>query len=180
MSHDFVEAALMRRAGYEVWLVPDLDGSYEQQPPDLLDELQRDRRWCQGNLQNARLMAEPGLHRVHRAMFAIGAMSYLSAPLWLAFVLLGAALWMAGGTADDAGAGQARCRPGCWRLWAWTLACCSCRACWAWPPVLHARRAGRLTAARARWCAARCSEACCRRCRRRCACWRTRSSSSAR
>ncbi|WP_427913810.1 glucans biosynthesis glucosyltransferase MdoH [Ramlibacter sp. MMS24-I3-19] len=96
MSHDFVEAALMRRAGYHVWLVPDLAGSYEQQPPDLLSELQRDRRWCQGNLQNARLMAEPGMHRVHRAMFAIGAMSYLSAPLWLAFLLSGAALWISG------------------------------------------------------------------------------------
>ena len=76
MSHDFVEAALMRRAGWHVWLVADLVGSYEQQPPDLLAELQRDRRWCQGNLQNARLMAEPGLHPVHRAMFATGTMAY--------------------------------------------------------------------------------------------------------
>ncbi len=95
MSHDFVEAALMRRAGYHVWLVSDLTGSYEQQPPDLLSELQRDRRWCQGNLQNSRLMAEPGIHRVHRTMFAIGAMSYLSAPLWLAFLSIGTALWAA-------------------------------------------------------------------------------------
>ncbi len=96
MSHDFVEAALMRRAGWYVWLVADLTGSYEQQPPDLLAELQRDRRWCQGNLQNARLMAEPGIHRVHRAMFVTGTMAYASAPLWLAFLTLGTALWLSG------------------------------------------------------------------------------------
>jgi membrane glycosyltransferase len=99
MSHDFVEAALMRRAGWHVWLVNDLQGSYEQQPANLLDELQRDRRWCQGNLQNARLIAEPGLHGVHRAMLATGAMAYLSAPLWLGFVLLGVAVWLSGGQA---------------------------------------------------------------------------------
>jgi len=96
LSHDFVEAALMRRAGYHVWLASDLVGSYEQQPPDLLAELQRDRRWCQGNLQNSRLIAEPGIHPVHRAMFGTGAMSYLSAPLWLCFLTLGTALWLSG------------------------------------------------------------------------------------
>ncbi|RZT91442.1 membrane glycosyltransferase [Rivibacter subsaxonicus] len=96
LSHDFVEAALMRRAGFEVWLVPALEGSYEQQPPHLIDELQRDRRWCQGNLQNARLVAEPGLAGVHRAMFVTGALSYAASPLWLAFVLLGAVPWLAG------------------------------------------------------------------------------------
>ncbi|MES2688295.1 MAG: glucans biosynthesis glucosyltransferase MdoH [Pseudomonadota bacterium] len=96
LSHDFVEAALMRRAGYHVWLASDLIGSYEQQPPDLLAELQRDRRWCQGNLQNSRLIAEPGMHPVHRAMFGTGAMSYLSAPLWLCFLTLGTALWLSG------------------------------------------------------------------------------------
>jgi len=101
MSHDFVEAALMRRAGFHVWLVNDLGGSYEQQPPNLLEELQRDRRWCQGNLQNARLIAEPGLHGVHRAMLLTGVLAYLSAPLWLAFVLVGACLWVfAGGDID--------------------------------------------------------------------------------
>jgi membrane glycosyltransferase len=90
LSHDFVEAALMRRAGYEVWLLPTLEGSWEQTPPNLLDELQRDRRWCQGNLQNARLIAEPGWRPAHRAMFATGALSYLVAPLWLALLASGA------------------------------------------------------------------------------------------
>jgi membrane glycosyltransferase len=118
MSHDFVEAALMRRAGYEVWLVSDLAGSYEQQPPDLLSELQRDRRWCQGNLQNSRLAAEPGIHPVHRAMFLIGAMSYLSAPLWLAFLTFGTALWMAGAAVVP----DWRALPNELRgLWGWTL-----------------------------------------------------------
>ncbi|HEY3048122.1 MAG TPA: glucans biosynthesis glucosyltransferase MdoH, partial [Polaromonas sp.] len=118
MSHDFVEAALMRRAGYHVWLVADLVGSYEQQPPDLLAELQRDRRWCQGNLQNSRLIAEPGIHPVHRSMFGTGAMAYLSAPLWLCFLTLGTALWLSGApmVADW------NLVPGeLMSLWAWTL-----------------------------------------------------------
>jgi membrane glycosyltransferase len=107
LSHDFVEAALMRRAGWQVWLVPDLPGSWEQQPPHLLAELQRDRRWCQGNLMNARLITEPGLHRVHRAMLATGAMAYLSAPLWLGFVALGLLLWLNGRHMLQAPAGPA-------------------------------------------------------------------------
>jgi membrane glycosyltransferase len=96
LSHDFVEAALMGRAGYEVWLVPQLEGSWEQNPSNLLDELQRDRRWCQGNLQNLRLVAEPGWRAAHRVMFSVGALSYLVAPLWLAFIGLG---WAGGGPA---------------------------------------------------------------------------------
>ena len=118
MSHDFVEAALMRRAGYYVWLVSDLTGSYEQQPPDLLAELQRDRRWCQGNLQNSRLIAEPGIHRVHRCMFGTGAMAYLSAPLWLCFMTLGTALWMAG---SPVVADWALLPSQLVALWMWTL-----------------------------------------------------------
>ena len=119
MSHDFVEAALMRRAGYHVWLVADLVGSYEQQPPDLLAELQRDRRWCQGNLQNARLMAEPGLHSVHRAMFVTGTMAYVSAPLWLAFLTLGTALWLTGSSVVEHWLAMPMELAG---LWLWTLA----------------------------------------------------------
>ncbi len=91
LSHDFVEAALMRRAGFEVWLAPQFQGSWEQHPANLLEELQRDRRWCQGNLQNARLLAEPGLRPVYRAMLATGALSYLMAPVWLCFVIVGLA-----------------------------------------------------------------------------------------
>jgi len=118
MSHDFVEAALMRRAGHHVWLVSDLTGSYEQQPPDLLSELQRDRRWCQGNLQNSRLMAEPGIHRVHRAMFVIGGMSYLSAPIWLAFMTFGTALWVSNTSVVPH---WSAIPAGIRTLWVWTL-----------------------------------------------------------
>jgi membrane glycosyltransferase len=92
LSHDFVEAALMRRAGWAVWIAYDLPGSYEEMPPNLLDELKRDRRWCRGNLINARLIGAQGLHPAHRALFVTGVMAYLSAPLWLAFLLLSTAL----------------------------------------------------------------------------------------
>ncbi|MGB7479255.1 MAG: glucans biosynthesis glucosyltransferase MdoH, partial [Burkholderiaceae bacterium] len=88
LSHDFVEAALMRRAGWAVWIAYDLDGSYEEMPPNLLDELKRDRRWCHGNLMNFRLFTAHGMHPVHRAVFATGVMAYLSAPLWFLFLAL--------------------------------------------------------------------------------------------
>ncbi|EJN09361.1 glucans biosynthesis glucosyltransferase MdoH [Herbaspirillum sp. YR522] len=88
MSHDFVEASLMRRAGWSVWIAYDLDGSYEEMPPNLLDELSRDRRWCQGNLMNFRLFLARGMHVVHRAVFVTGVMAYVSAPLWALFLVL--------------------------------------------------------------------------------------------
>jgi membrane glycosyltransferase len=104
LSHDFVEAALMRRAGYSIWIAQDVEGSYEQVPPNLIAELERDRRWCRGNLLNTRLIAEPGLAPVHRAMFLTGLMSYLSAPLWFAYLLAGTAYWLCldPGSADPA------------------------------------------------------------------------------
>jgi len=92
LSHDFVEAALMRRAGWAVWIVYDLPGSYEEMPPNLVDELKRDRRWCQGNLINSRLFLASGLHPAHRAVFMTGVMAYLSAPLWFLFLVLSTAL----------------------------------------------------------------------------------------
>ncbi|GAB2795022.1 glucans biosynthesis glucosyltransferase MdoH [Halomonas shantousis] len=92
LSHDFVEAALMRRAGWGVWIAYNLPGSYEEMPPNLLDELNRDRRWCHGNLMNFRLFLAKGFHPVHRAVFLTGVMSYLSAPLWCLFLILSTAL----------------------------------------------------------------------------------------
>ena len=84
----------------------------------MLAELQRDRRWCQGNLQNSRLIAEPGIHPVHRSMFATGAMAYLSAPLWLCFMTLGTALWLSGSPMVN----DWNVLPGeLVSLWAWTL-----------------------------------------------------------
>lgn len=88
LSHDFVEAALMRRAGWEVWVAYDLGGSYEETPPTLLDELKRDRRWCQGNLQHLRLLGTKGLSSSHRTMFVNGVMAYASAMFWLLFLIL--------------------------------------------------------------------------------------------
>jgi membrane glycosyltransferase len=92
LSHDFVEAALMRRAGWKVWIVFDLPGSYEEMPPNLIDELKRDQRWCQGNLMNVRLALMKGLHPAHRVVFMTGVMAYLSAPLWFLFLVLSTAL----------------------------------------------------------------------------------------
>lgn len=92
LSHDFVEAALMGRAGLEVWMVSDLPDSYEQPPSNFAEELRRDRRWCHGNLKNIRLLTEPGLRPAHRTMLLTAVMAYVSAPLWLAFITSGVLL----------------------------------------------------------------------------------------
>ena len=88
LSHDFVEAALMGRAGWTTWLAYDLGGSYEEVPSTLLEEMSRDRRWCQGNLQHLRLLFTEGLFGAHRMLFLNGALSYVSALLWATFLLL--------------------------------------------------------------------------------------------
>ena len=89
MSHDFVEAAFLGRAGYEVWLEPTLAHSYEESPPTLDDELARDQRWSKGNLQHAALMLlAPKLRIAHRLAFLNGIMAYAASPLWLAFLIL--------------------------------------------------------------------------------------------
>jgi membrane glycosyltransferase len=88
LSHDFVEAALLRRAGWQVWLAYDLGGSYEEVPPTLIDYAKRDRRWCQGNLQHSRLVTASNFSPISRIHFAMGVMSYVASPLWLLFLIL--------------------------------------------------------------------------------------------
>jgi membrane glycosyltransferase len=91
LSHDFVEAALMGRAGWELWLAFDLGGSHEEIPSSLMEEMQRDQRWCQGNLQHLGLLFAEGLFGAHRALFLNGVLSYVSAFLWLVFLALSTA-----------------------------------------------------------------------------------------
>jgi membrane glycosyltransferase len=89
LSHDFVEAALIRRAGYAVYMLNDVTGSYEESPPSLIDLSARDRRWCQGNLQHTRVIGAKGFHPCTRQHFANGIFSYLASPLWLLQLLVG-------------------------------------------------------------------------------------------
>ena len=88
LSHDFVEAALMRKAGWAVWLVPEIETTYEEGPPTLIDSAKRDRRWCQGNMQHTWLLTARGFKPANRFHLAMGVMAYVSSPLWLLFLLI--------------------------------------------------------------------------------------------
>jgi membrane glycosyltransferase len=93
LSHDFVEAGLMVAAGWEVWLAWDIEGTYEESPPTLVDHLKRDRRWCQGNLQHLWLVFSRKLPVPVRVHLLMGIMAYLGSPLWFLFLALGT--WVA-------------------------------------------------------------------------------------
>ena len=189
LSHDFVEAALMRRAGWGVWIAYDLPGSYEEMPPNLIDELKRDRRWCQGNLMNFRLVLMKGLHPAHRAVFMTGVMAYLSAPLWFLFLVLSTALL----AVHTLSTPQYFVEPYQlfplwpeWRPeWALRLArrdgarCCSCPR--SSRVLLISGRAARSFGGRAAiWCERVAARCCSPRCSRRFACCSTRASSCSR
>jgi membrane glycosyltransferase len=88
MSHDMIEAALLRRRGWDVHIVM-ADDSFEEFPPSLPDLATRDRRWCQGNIQHVPLIAGiKGLHPVSRFQLLVGASAYCTSPLWLALMLV--------------------------------------------------------------------------------------------
>jgi membrane glycosyltransferase len=92
LSHDFVEAALMRRSGWKVRMATDCGGSWEESPPSLIDVAVRDRRWAQGNLQHMKIVGSAGLSFISRIHLGVGIMSYLSSPLWLVMLGIGFAL----------------------------------------------------------------------------------------
>jgi membrane glycosyltransferase len=95
-SHDFVEAALLQRAGWQVHLVPTVDGSYEGTPPGLLDLVVRDRRWAQGNLQHLSIVGARGLTAMGRLHLVMGAMAYVVSAVWAASLAVGVVLALQG------------------------------------------------------------------------------------
>ncbi|MFT7053022.1 MAG: membrane glycosyltransferase [Psychromonas sp.] len=92
LSHDFIEAALLRRAGWGVRFDTDIEASFEEAPPSLIDVMIRDRRWCQGNLQHTAFMFARGFVLPTRLHLFSGVMSYLSAVFWLALIMVGLAI----------------------------------------------------------------------------------------
>jgi len=114
LSHDYVEAALLARAGYEVRLDPDIEGSFEEGPDNILDFAKRDQRWCQGNLQHSRVVLAPALHTWNRVTLLQGILNYLMPPIWLVLLVVSIA------SADMVKHGRSQPAPD----WAgWTLIC---------------------------------------------------------
>jgi len=93
LSHDFVEAALLLKENWQVWLAYDLAGSYEEAPPGLIENAQRDRRWCQGNLQHGQLLFARGLRGTSRLHLLQGIFGYLAGPLWFLFLVTFNWMW---------------------------------------------------------------------------------------
>jgi membrane glycosyltransferase len=103
LSHDQVEAVMMRRAGFEVRVLPIEDGSFEENPPTLQDFIKRDLRWCQGNVQYLKLLSMPGLRPLGRLQLLLAIMMYTAAPVWYAFMLTGMAQFIHGGMTATVG-----------------------------------------------------------------------------
>ena len=92
LSHDQIEAVLMRRAGYEVRVLPVEGMSWEENPPTLMEFSRRDLRWCQGNMQYWQLLSLPGLKPVSRFQLLFAIWMYLGSPAWMAMTAIGTVL----------------------------------------------------------------------------------------
>lgn len=90
LSHDMLEAALMRRAGYDVRVIAEESDSFEENPPSLADFIRRELRWCNGNMQYLRLLHMKGLKPVSRVQLYLAIQMYAAAPAWILFIVLGA------------------------------------------------------------------------------------------
>ncbi|MCV0370342.1 glucans biosynthesis glucosyltransferase MdoH [Filomicrobium sp.] len=90
LSHDQVEAVLMRRGGYEVRVIPEETESWEENPVTILDYMQRDQRWCNGNMQYWRLLGMPGLATVSRFQIAQAIAMYIAPVAWMLMMTLAA------------------------------------------------------------------------------------------
>ncbi len=88
LCHDTIEAALLLRAGSAVRLAPEIGGSFETTPSNLVDHLARERRWCQGNLQHLRLLGAPRFRPASRVHIGMGILYYLASPVGLLISLL--------------------------------------------------------------------------------------------
>ena len=96
LRHDQVEATLMRRAGYEVRVLPEERGSWEENPPTMLEFARRDVRWCQGNMQYLKLLDLPGLYPMSRFQLVWAILMFIGIPAWtLMIALLPVAAWQA-------------------------------------------------------------------------------------
>jgi membrane glycosyltransferase len=92
LSHDQVEAALMRAAGYDVRVIADEFESWEENPPSLPAFIVRDLRWCQGNMQYLKLVGRRGFRPMGRFQLINAIMMYLGGPLWLLMLAAGLGL----------------------------------------------------------------------------------------
>ncbi|NWG24722.1 MAG: glucans biosynthesis glucosyltransferase MdoH [Pseudorhodoplanes sp.] len=89
LSHDQIEAVLMRRAGYEVRVMPEEDHSWEENPPTLIEFIRRDLRWCQGNMQYWYFLGLPGLKFVSRYQLVFALLMFLGSPAWIGMLIVG-------------------------------------------------------------------------------------------
>jgi len=101
LSHDQIEAVLMRKGGHGVRVLAEEGASFEQNPPTLVEFIRRDLRWCQGNMQYSRFLRVPGLKPVSRYQLAFAILMFIGSPAWIAMLLIGSAAVATAATPAD-------------------------------------------------------------------------------